>query len=79
MQPTITFTLGGLAVDVDGQVLDRDGKAVPGLYAAGADAGGLQDYRYVGGLALGAVFGPRAAEAAIRSLSKAGGNVTVDG
>jgi succinate dehydrogenase/fumarate reductase flavoprotein subunit len=66
VQPTITFTLGGLAVDVDGRVLDRDGKPVPGLFAAGADAGGLQDYRYVGGLALGAVFGPRTAEAAIR-------------
>jgi succinate dehydrogenase/fumarate reductase flavoprotein subunit len=69
VQPTITFTLGGLAVDADGHVLDRDGKPVPGLFAAGADAGGLQDYRYVGGLALGAVFGPRAAEAAIRSKS----------
>ena len=66
VQPTITFTLGGLAVDADGQVLDRDRVPVPGLFAAGADAGGLQDYRYVGGLALGAVFGPRAAEAAIR-------------
>jgi hypothetical protein len=39
---------------------------VPGLFAAGADAGGLQDRRYVGGLALGAVFGPRAAEAALQ-------------
>jgi succinate dehydrogenase/fumarate reductase flavoprotein subunit len=45
VQPTITFTFGGLAVDVDGHVLDRDGKPVPGLFAAGADAGGLQDYR----------------------------------
>jgi succinate dehydrogenase/fumarate reductase flavoprotein subunit len=68
VQPTITFTLGGLAVDADGHALDRDGRPVPGLFAAGADAGGLQDYRYVGGLALGAVFGPRAAEAAIQSL-----------
>ena len=41
---------------------------MPGLFCAGADAGGLQDNRYVGGLALGAVFGPRAAEAAIRSI-----------
>jgi succinate dehydrogenase/fumarate reductase flavoprotein subunit len=69
VQPTITFTLGGLAVDADGQVLDRDARPVLGLFAAGADAGGLQDYRYVGGLALGAVFGPRAAETAIRRLS----------
>jgi succinate dehydrogenase/fumarate reductase flavoprotein subunit len=79
VQPTITFTLGGLAVDADGQALDRDGRPVPGLFAAGADAGGLQDYRYVGGLALGAVFGPRAAEAAIRALDKTGGKVAADG
>lgn len=67
LQPTVTFTFGGLAVDPDGRVLNRDGSSVPGLFAAGADAGGLQDYRYVGGLALGAVFGPRAAETAIES------------
>ena len=65
VQPSITFTFGGLAVNVDGRVLDRDGAPVPGLFAAGADAGGLQDHRYVGGLVLGAVFGPRAAEAAL--------------
>jgi succinate dehydrogenase/fumarate reductase flavoprotein subunit len=65
VQPTVTFTFGGLAVDPDGRVLDRDAAPVPGLFAAGGDAGGLQDYRYVGGLALGLVFGPRAAEAAI--------------
>ena len=69
VQPTITFTFGGLAVDPDGRVLDRDGAAVLGLFAAGADAGGLQDVRYVGGLALGLVFGPRAAKAAIGALN----------
>lgn len=76
VQPSITFTFGGLAVDADGRVLDRDNKPVPGLFAAGADAGGLQDYRYVGGLVLGIVFGPRAAEA---SLKWTRGRVAVDG
>jgi succinate dehydrogenase/fumarate reductase flavoprotein subunit len=78
VQPTITFTMGGLAVDVDGRVLDLDSNPVPGLFAAGADAGGVQDYRYVGGLVLGAVFGPRAAEVAIGALKKTGGKVAVD-
>jgi succinate dehydrogenase/fumarate reductase flavoprotein subunit len=67
VQPTITFSFGGLAVDAGGRVLDRTARPVPGLVAAGADAGGLQDRRYVGGLVLGAVFGPRAAEAALGS------------
>lgn len=65
VQPAITFPFGGLRVDPDGRVLNRDGAPLPGLFAAGADAGGLQDVRYVGGLALGLVFGPRAARTAI--------------
>ena len=79
VQPAITFTFGGLRVDPDGRVLDRDGAAVPGLFAAGADAGGLQDVRYVGGLALGLVFGPRAARAAIAELSGTRGEVVANG
>jgi succinate dehydrogenase/fumarate reductase flavoprotein subunit len=79
VQPTVTFTFGGLAVDADGRVLNRDGAPVSGLFAAGGDAGGLQDYRYVGGLALGLVFGPRAAEAAIGSTSKRPTEVATNG
>lgn len=68
VQPTITFPFGGLAVDDVGRVLDRDGRPIGGLFAAGADAGGLQGPGYVGGLVLGLVFGPRAADAAWREL-----------
>jgi succinate dehydrogenase/fumarate reductase flavoprotein subunit len=61
--PCITFTFGGLRVDADGRVLRPDCAWIRNLYAAGADAGGLQGPGYVGGLALGLVFGPRVAEA----------------
>ena len=65
VQPTLTFTFGGLRADPDGRVLDTGGRPVPRLFAAGADVGGLQGPGYVGGLVLGLVFGPRAADAAL--------------
>jgi len=67
--PCITFTFGGLRTDRDGRVLDGEGRWVRNLYAAGADAGGLQGPGYVGGLALGLVFGPRVADAVRESSS----------
>lgn len=65
VQPSITFTFGGLRGDADGRALDPQGRPVPGLFVAGADLGGVQETGYVGGLALGLVFGPRAADAAL--------------
>lgn len=65
IQPCITIPFGGLRVDGDCHVLDRDNRPVPGLFAAGADAGGAQDLRYVGGIVFGFVFGRRAADAAL--------------
>jgi succinate dehydrogenase/fumarate reductase flavoprotein subunit len=65
VQPSITFTFGGLRADADGRALDASGEPVPGLFVVGADMGGLQETGYVGGLALGLVFGPRAAAAAL--------------
>jgi predicted oxidoreductase len=71
VQPALTFPLGGVRVDGSGRVLDRDGLAIGGLYCAGGDAGGLQGPRYVAGLALGLVFGPRAVDAIV--LDNGGG------
>jgi succinate dehydrogenase/fumarate reductase flavoprotein subunit len=59
--PGVTFTLGGLPINENAQVLDRSGSPLPGLYAAGADAGGIHNEQYAGGLCLGLVFGRRAA------------------
>lgn len=63
----ITMTHGGLRVAPDARVLDVAGRPVPGLLAAGADAGGLNDGGYAGGLAAAAVFGSAAAATAARS------------
>ncbi len=58
-----TFTLGGLKVNMDAQVVDRDGEVLPGLYAAG-ETMGFYYGRYAGATSVlrGAVFGRRAGE-----------------
>jgi 3-oxo-5alpha-steroid 4-dehydrogenase len=60
------FTLGGLATDPDGQVLDPEGRIIPGLYAAGRSTSGLAVGGYSSGLSLGdgSFFGRRAGRAA---------------
>ena len=58
------FTMGGLSVSLDGEVLREDGSVVPGLYAAGACASNIaQDGKgYASGTQLGegSFFGRRA-------------------
>jgi fumarate reductase flavoprotein subunit len=65
----ITYTMGGIAIDADGRVLDTSDHPIAGLYAAGSATGGLEggpQSGYVGGLAKAAVFGLRAGEAVVR-------------
>jgi 3-oxo-5alpha-steroid 4-dehydrogenase len=49
------FTLGGLSVRATGEVLDPDGSAIPGLYAAGRCTAGLcrEGRSYASGLSIG--------------------------
>jgi tricarballylate dehydrogenase len=58
----ITFTFGGVRIDEDARVLDRAGRPIRGLHAAGELVGGLFYHNYPGGSGLtsGAVFGRRA-------------------
>jgi succinate dehydrogenase/fumarate reductase flavoprotein subunit len=63
--PAITNSWGGLRIDAHARVLDDDGAPIAGLLAAGADAGGLYERAYGGGLAAGLTFGMRAAETAV--------------
>lgn len=66
VQPSITFTFGGIRVGLDGEVLDSDERAIPGLFACGVDVGGLSNYGYVGGLAPSYITGRAAGAAAAR-------------
>lgn len=62
----ITFTFGGLKVDTAAQVIDTDGRVIPGLCAAGELVGGLFYFNYPGGTGLmaGSVFGRIAGDSA---------------
>lgn len=47
--PVIHYTMGGIAINVEGQVLDKDQKVIPGLYAIGEASGGVHgDNRLAG-------------------------------
>ncbi|MSP04721.1 MAG: FAD-dependent oxidoreductase [Acetobacteraceae bacterium] len=61
----ITYTMGGLAIDLHARVKHRDGGVIKGLYAAGSTTGGIEGgplAGYIGGLSKAATFGFRAAE-----------------
>ena len=62
--PAITFTFSGLRIDPQARVLNESGEVIPGLLAAGADAGGVFNRAYAGGLACALVFGLQAAATA---------------
>ncbi len=66
------FTMGGLAVSIDGEVQRADGSVIPGLYAAGACASNVaQDGKgYASGTQLGegSFFGRRAGTHAAEHL-----------
>jgi len=70
--PAITFTFSGLRIDPRARVLDESGHAIPGLLAAGADAGGVFHRAYAGGLACALVFGLQAAETAATERAASG-------
>merc|ERR1719498_1761584 len=50
--PVIHYCMGGLEIDCDSAVLGKNGKAIPGLYAAGDVAGGVHGNNRLGGNSL---------------------------
>jgi fumarate reductase flavoprotein subunit len=68
----ITYTMGGIKIDGEARVMDRNGRAIEGLYAAGTTTGGLEGgerARYVGGLSRAGVFGMKAAQHIARRVA----------
>ena len=54
--PTVHHTMGGVRIDTLARALDKDGKPVPGLYAAGEVTGGIHGANRLGGNAIADVF-----------------------
>ena len=50
--PGIHHTMGGLKINTEAQVLDTNGNAIPGLYAAGETTGGVHGGNRIGGNAV---------------------------
>jgi len=61
----ITHTIGGLRVDEQARVVDEEHAPIAGLFAAGADVGGISTGGYASGLASALVLGRQAAETAL--------------
>ncbi|KAH6914229.1 fumarate reductase [Coprinopsis sp. MPI-PUGE-AT-0042] len=85
MTPVLHYTMGGLEIDAESRVLSKDGKPVPGLFAAGEVAGGVHGANRLGGSSLlgcvvfGRVSGDSAASFLLQTQSvavrKAGGRL----
>lgn len=50
--PAVHHTMGGLRINEKAQVVDKDGKVIPGLYAAGEVTGGIHGSNRLGGNAI---------------------------
>lgn len=47
--PTVHYTMGGIEINENAEVLDADGNAIPGLYAAGEVTSGIHGNNRLGG------------------------------
>jgi len=70
--PGIHHTMGGVKINTSAEVLDTNGNAIPGLFAAGEVTGGVHGGNRLGGNAVAdiVIFGRIAAQSAIEYLTK---------
>merc|ERR1712226_840396 len=68
--PVIHYCMGGLEIDTDSAVVNKEGQAIPGLYAAGEVAGGVHGNNRLGGNSLldCVVFGRVAGQACAKYM-----------
>jgi len=67
MVPAVHHTMGGIQINSKTQVLDKNGKVIPGLFAAGEVTGGVHGSNRVGGngIADAMVFGRISGQSAV--------------
>lgn len=72
VQPGVHHTMGGLVIDTKAEVLDKDNKAIAGLFAAGEVTGGVHGANRLGGNAVAdfVVFGRIAGSSASEYIGK---------
>ena len=70
--PGIHHTMGGIAINTQAQVIDKDGKIIPNLFAAGEAAGGVHGANRLGGNSLADIvtFGRIAATEAVKEIKE---------
>ncbi len=68
IEPAVHHTMGGVKINSNAEVIDKSGKVVPGLFAAGEVAGGIHGANRLGGNAVAdiVVFGRIAGDSAIK-------------
>ena len=68
VMPAVHYTIGGLKINEDAQVINTKGEVVPGLFASGEVTGGVHGGNRLGGNAVAdtVVFGKIAADSALR-------------
>lgn len=72
VQPGIHYTMGGLEIDEQTRVIDKNGKPIPGLFAAGEVTGGVHGANRLGGnsisetITFGRIAGATTAKAVLR-------------
>lgn len=71
-QASVHHTMGGVKIDTAARVLDKDGKAIPGLYAGGEVTGGIHGANRLGGNAVvdTVVFGKLSADTLLEDAGK---------